>query len=104
VKHNNRNTRHVTEVEEKKSRNAFEVLAELSGHVVAGVVLFMAIGLATAALTWFVTFLSCHGITGPVLVTLEGLEHLLFVGDALLFIVWILASGIKALKELISES
>lgn len=78
-----------------------DVLVEFFGHAFAGSVIFMIIGLAGLVVEKFTAGLAALGMSAEALGVLTLMTHVLMVADVAMFAVWIVASTIHALKQIL---
>lgn len=75
-------------------------LAHLAGHVVLGGLIFILIAVMAGCLQWVVHFLESLGVHEFVLTVLTYIEMFLFLIDVALFVLFLLRTSYKFIKEL----
>jgi hypothetical protein len=76
-------------------------ISHFLGHVVSGALVFLVVAAVAVVLGLSVRWLGkLDGVPDFTLSVLTWLEHIILIGDATLFLVYIAVSGIKFFKEL----
>ena len=87
--------------EPKHDKAWWAPVAHFDAHTVVGTLIFLIIGSVAVGLSLLIRFLESVGIPSFTLQVLTFLEHTITVVDAVLYLVYLGITGLRAVKEML---